>query len=248
MVPERLEEELARRAVAAHLKVEVSRFEDGTSNGQVDALIHIRDGFPLEVVSEHDVTYRKLWIALGKYGHSIEASLSHDWYVRLNRLAIVRDIYEVILNELPPPEDASDLVGVDPSPKLARLGVRAVTAVPNPEHKGTIYFMAPISTGSGGADTLGEWASRFLESQSDVAEKLERHGGEQRHAFVWGTGFSDVGARLQMSGAGPAPAADPTLPAAITHLWVGSLIVGHEVMYWSPDSGWVKTGWFTPEN
>jgi hypothetical protein len=246
VVPERIEEELARRAVASYLGVQVRRFEDGTSNGQVDALIEVGDGYPLEVVAEHDVVYRRLWAALNKYGHVVELGLSHDWYIRLTRSARVREIHRVILEELPPPETALNISGVMPSPTLTKLGVRAVSASPNAKHNGALFFMGPIWMGSGGVDVLGEWASRFLNSQPDVSEKLSRHGGAETHAFVWATLGSDFGAESQMSGDGPEPNRPPTLPAGITHLWVGSTTRGREVLHWSPTSGWIHTGWWTP--
>lgn len=185
MIRERIEERLARVAVSTHLGVPVKRFEDGKASGQVDALIEQGTDYPLEVVSAHDVQGLQLLAATKRYGPVIDAGLSHHWYVRLRPTARMREIHRIILKSLPAPESAVVLGGVDPPDSLGRLGVRSVSAAPAPEGNGSVWFMYPVNFGSGGTDELGEWASAYLASQPDVAEKLGRHGGDQRHAFVW---------------------------------------------------------------
>ncbi|MFW8744951.1 hypothetical protein [Mesorhizobium japonicum] len=233
--------------MSAYLGVPVRRFEDGKVNGQVDALIEIGDGYPLEVVSAHDAQELQLIIATHRHGGAvIEAGLSHNWFVRLRPNARMKELHRVIVGELPAPETALEVAGVDPPPSLARLGVRSLSASETIGNRGAIIFLFPTRTGSGLADSLGEWASRYLESQPDVAEKVGRHGGVQRHAFVW-MGFNAYQpAEIQLSGHGFPPVEPPSLPPEITHLWVGSLLSGHQVWRWSPDAGWVGTGWETP--
>ncbi len=246
MIRERIEERLARVAVSTHLGVPVKRFEDGKASGQVDALIEQGTDYPLEVVSAHDVQGLQLLAATKRYGPVIDAGLSHHWYVRLRPTARMREIHRIILKSLPAPESAVVLGGVDPPDSLGRLGVRSVSAAPAPEGNGSVWFMYPVNFGSGGTDELGEWASAYLASQPDVAEKLGRHGGDQRHAFVWMGHNAFPPAEMQLSSGGFSPMAAPTLPPEITHLWVGSLLSGRQVWYWSPSGSWEATGWWTP--
>lgn len=57
-MPERPDERAARQIVARVLGLRVSRFEDGTSDSQVDALIHGSDGpAALEVVGDHEEAF-----------------------------------------------------------------------------------------------------------------------------------------------------------------------------------------------
>lgn len=46
----------------------------------------------------------------------------------------------------------------------------------------------------------------------------------------------------------PAPLPDPDLLAPITHLWIASTLSRRGALHWSPDGGWERTDWRTPDH
>jgi hypothetical protein len=88
------DEELARDIVSKVLGVPVTRFEDGTAPGQIDALIHYLDReTALEVVADHDPDYNMQQAALRRTKDRIDVSgLRESWMVLLSRKANINRV------------------------------------------------------------------------------------------------------------------------------------------------------------
>lgn len=289
---ERPLERMARAIVANHLDTLVDRSDDGTAPGQPDGLIYLTEGgyAPLEVVSDHDGDYNRLSDALAHQGETITTTPDDPgWYVALHHrsnLKRIRNLLPTILRELPPAEFLEGAVPadtwaagpdhVDRLDQLASLGVSYLAAYPD--------VPGLIGIGTKGWSSWGDpidvvpWVARVLDREADVAEKLERHGGPQRHAFLWATlgsawainsaldwhedspplpkpigpeideEFWDMLLGPEHLRPEPAPLTDPDLPAGISHLWLASTLSGRGALHWSPDGGWERTGWRTPEH
>ncbi len=93
-MPEKPNERIARHLVARALGVPVSRYEDGTRDSQVDAMIHGASGMEaLEIIADHEPSFNAQWTALERLNHRLEApGLRRDWSVQLARTAKVKDI------------------------------------------------------------------------------------------------------------------------------------------------------------
>ncbi|UFU15988.1 hypothetical protein LQK89_17360 (plasmid) [Curtobacterium sp. C1] len=289
---ERPLERMARAIVACHLDTLVERSDDGTAPGQPDGLIYLPDGTyaPLEVVSDHDVAYARLSDAFERQGELIAIDpASPGWYVSLHhgsRLKRIRQRVPEILQELPPAEFVEGVVPADTwaagpdhvqrLDELAELGVAYLAAYP--DRPGLIGFGTKGWNSWQDPITVTAWTSRVLDREADVAEKLQRHGGRERHALIWAT----LGSTWAVSNAlnwhkdapplpkpigpeideefwdlllgpedqrpQPAPLPDPVLPEPITHLWLASTLSGRGALHWSPDGGWERTHWRTPQH
>jgi hypothetical protein len=289
---ERPLERMARAIVARHLDTLVERSDDGTAPGQPDGLIYLTNGSyaPLEVVSDHDVPHRRLRDALVRQGETITiASDAPGWYVALHHgtnLKRIRQHLPEILQELPPSEFIEGAVPADTwaagpdhahrLDQLSELGVAHLAAYPDRpglirlSTKGWSSWQDPV--------TVTGWISRVLEREADVAEKLHRHGGPERHALIWATLGSawavndalnwhsdaptlptpngpDVDDELWEMLLGPdhehrlpAPLPDPALPTPITDLWIASTLSHRGALHWSPEGGWERTCWRTPDH
>ena len=287
---ERPLERMARVIVAHHLDTLVERSDDGTAPGQPDGLIYLPDGghAPLEVVSDHDVAHAKLSDALDRQGDTITTSSGEPgWYIALrhgSNLKRIRRRVPEILHELPAAEFLEGVVPADTwavgpdhadrLDELSELGVSYLAAYPDQPGvigigtKGWSSWEDPIDVVS--------WISRVLDREDDVAAKLQRHGGPERHAFIWATLGSawavnsalnwhpdapplpapigpdiddDLWSALldpERMSGEPAPLSDPKLPPGITHLWLASSLSRRGALHWSPDGGWDRTDWRTP--
>lgn len=258
--PERDEERVARELVAQELSVTVSRNDDGLADKQPDAIIHLPGGpAPLEVVRDHDVDYNRLKNAGDKRGWSITVPPEQPgWFVSLRHDADyrrVRSQIASILQDVPvvwfqdgsaPHEDV--FLGDDRDYALVghlleRIGVVYLRALPDTpgvirlSTEGWYSWDDPIE--------LIPWISRVLEREHDVSEKLERHGGDQRHAFLWASAGSSwlVNSTLldDDDNEPSVPREAPRLPPGVTHLWVASVLSRRDVLYWSPTVGWRRT-------
>jgi hypothetical protein len=249
------EERLARDIVSTVLGVPVKRFEDGTAPGQIDALIHYPDrAAALEVVADHDPEYKSQEAALySKKNHVIEVSgLRESWIVTLSREAKINKVKKAL------PELLRDLQD-NPRPKrppwdiepteLDRLGIMRAwpTASTVP---GRVYLLPKPWGGFAGTErTIGEWVTRILDEQADVAAKLAAHRGvAERHAFIWATITSDMEVQTQLEPGDdhPFPVTAPTLPEGVTHVWVAGWPPVRGAMAWFPDRGWWRTPWTWP--
>lgn len=289
---ERPLERMARAIVAHHLDTLVERSDDGTAPGQPDGLIYLPGGghAPLEVVSDRDVAHAKLSDALDRQGDTISTAPGEPgWYIALrhgSNFKRIRQRVPEILHQLPAAEFLEWVVPADTwsagpdhadrLDELSELGVSYLAAYPDQPGiigigtKGWSSWEDPIDVVS--------WISRVLDREDDVTAKLQRHGGPERHAFIWATLGSAwaVNAALnwhpdapplpapigpdidddlwsafldpERMSGEPAPLSDPKLPPEITHLWLASSLSRRGALHWSPDGGWERTDWRTPHH
>jgi hypothetical protein len=127
-ITERDDERLARQIVSTVLGVPVTRFEDGTVNSQVDALIHYPDRkAAMEVVADHDKAFNAQQDALHDSNDRIDVSgLQDSWTALVSRKAKIKTVKEALpalllgLQANPPPRRSQ--LGYR-TPALDRLGI-----------------------------------------------------------------------------------------------------------------------------
>lgn len=251
---EKAGEPRARALVHTILGVPVCRNDTGAQNNQVDAVIHpagraLDDGFPLEVVRVTNPDRRAQQSALEKSAGEISIrGLRRGYTVMLfdptlslgkprwlqNRLrayeqwelnpssrpqvSLITTRFHIFTNQLP---------GMEPG------DVWAVTAAAH---------SAPMSPPQGMyAAMLEELFAPGGAVGGDVVAKLDRHGGQQRHAFIWGEAPEHEGfgllRRVQPGDLDHEP--EPDLPTGLTHVWLA--LSGHEgaaVVLWVRRHGW----------
>jgi len=223
-VPERPEEELARRIVAAELAVPVRRYENGTQNSMVDHVIELPSGpVPLEVVGDHDVAHIRLWDALEKRGRAIWVpDLQSGWYVTLDHKTslkrlerelpqLMRDWETTLLRDRIDDGIPDELLRVGVT-YLAPYGERGCLSLST---EGWNSWDDPVE--------LNEWVQRVLEREADVATKVKAFGATEGHVFIWASSGSAWAIRhaLRDEDEDDLPSAAPVLPDGVTEVWVG---------------------------
>ena len=249
---ERPDERLARDIVSSVLGVPVTRFEDGTADSQVDALVHYSDRIAaLEVVADHEPAFNAQWEALERIGHRVDVpGLRQAWIVRIQRRASIRQLVRE-LPELLAWQDSSPPSGLPRRrhPVLERLKV--LSAHPMDGSTGACAYLFPQGWGGFGGDegTVGAWVTSMLAAHHDVPAKLAAHSGAaERHAFLWATVATDFGVQAQLE---PGfdhsfPVAAPSLPPGVSHVWVADWARRQGALAWCPDRGWWRTAWMPP--
>jgi hypothetical protein len=177
------EEREARRIVAGELGLVVDRFEDGSANGMVDALIRTPFGaVPLEVVQDVNVPERRQAAALGQHGRRIDVpGLVPGWYVTLKHRVNVREVRRQLpglllrLDELRAgrPSWASPSLAMweqDLPAEFRRIGVQYLA--PLETMPGIVMLNGEGWEGSYGDDPLNAWVATVLEREADVPAKL----------------------------------------------------------------------------
>ena len=248
------DEELARDVVSKVLGVPVKRFEDGTAPGQVDALIYYSDrDAALEVVADHDPDYNKQQDALRRTKDQIEVSgLRKSWMVLLSRRANINRV-KAALPELllgfqdnPPPQRPQRQPWDEPS-ELDRLGVTKAQPMDRSSVSGRVWLVPQAWAGFAGTEhTIGEWVTKVLRREADVAAKLAAHPDvAERHAFIWATPISDMEVQTQLEPGDdhPFPVTAPTLPDGVTHIWTAGQLFSQGALAWSAHRGWWRTPW-----
>jgi hypothetical protein len=245
-MPEKPDEEAACQIVASALGVQVSRFEDGRANSQVDALIHDPNGpSALEIVGDHEDAFNAQWKALERIDHVLNVpGLIRVWTVVLTRAASVRRI----ARDLPPHLLDFDTNYVATtygrarrkvSPEMARLGVIHAYPVDGDSRLGRVNLHAEGWSGSTGAATMAEYVERILAEADDVPSKLAAHPSPDKHAFIWATIGTDYGVQAQLENRDMSlPQQAPALPNGVTHVWVAGSFTSQGVLTWFPDRGW----------
>jgi hypothetical protein len=243
-------ERLARRIVAEALGVEVTRYDDGSAPRQVDALIHLPSGsVPLEVVSDEDPAFEQQWAELGRRGHVIRTDLPSSWYVFLTNRGHVRELHAQLLR-LPadwPWDGGADEYELPAA--LEKLGVADVVEAERigADDRGKIVLSHQGWNSWDDPVELNEWVTRVLDRESDVAAKLELHGGRERHVFIWarpGSAWAVNSLLADDDDDNNEPVHGPALPAGITHVWVASTMTRRGCLVLENDR-WRRTGWIT---
>jgi hypothetical protein len=243
----------------------VQGHDDGSRNSMYDLKL-LRPGHPLAAVEETaaaDGAFIELWNLVNGSGERwIDPALHGGWLLTLHpttrakRLrseapSFLRDleihgVTEVVVPEVVVP-DSLDGASADVTRARALGIVRATsgsTAFP-----GAIYLTVEIpherrsSFVEASGDTTAAWVGTFLSNprQADVLSKLRDAGTAERHAFSFIPAFSvaphGVTDLLMREDAAP-PSRAPTLPKAVTHVWlVGTFGVGRGLR-WAPSEGW----------
>ncbi len=229
----------------------VERFDDGTAPGQVDALVRYPDRLAaLEVVADPDKPFQRQLDALYGKKNPIEVpGLRKSWIVSLSRQAKINNVKRALpallldLQDNPRPERSP--WDVEPS-ELDRLGITSASPIDESTVSGYVWLV-PVGWGGGSGDerTVGEWVTRVLvEKAPDLPGKLAAHRDvAERHAFIWTISSSDMAVQVQLEAGDdhPFPAAPPTLPAGVTHVWVAGWASYQGVLAWFPDRGWWRT-------
>lgn len=242
-------EKVARRVVSEGLGVKVTRYDDGAVNHQVDALIHLPSGpVPLEVVSDVDPQYEMQWAALRRIGSVLQSNLPHSWMVFLTNDGHIRTLRRELPRILADwPKDVPEWK--DPiGDELRELGVAGVVELEG-DVRGQIVLTHEGWNSWDDTIELNEWILRVLSRESDVAAKLERHGGAERHAFIWSRPSSAyaVNSLLEQDDDDIGdPVYGPPLPAGITHLWVASTMTRRGCLVLT-EGQWRRTAWRTVE-
>jgi hypothetical protein len=231
-------ERWSRRIVSRDLGLPVDRFEDGTQNGMVDALIRAPFGaIPLEVVQDVNVDELRMAKALEQRGRFLDVpGLTPGWYLVLHHRANVRTLRtelpqlllrldELMLDRVPWATDSYPLWEDDLPRPLRRLGVQSMA--PLYERTGIV---AMDGEGWGGdfevKDRLNDWVLETLEREADVPAKLRAFGTGRGDAFIWATMASDIAVTGLLTDPDVAttqrtlPARAPDLPSGVDRVWV----------------------------
>ncbi|MEE6297187.1 hypothetical protein [Georgenia wangjunii] len=248
---ERPNERAARQIVSSILGLPVLRYEDGTTNGQVDALIVKPEGnAALEIIADHEDAFNAQWKALNRIGHKILVpELDHAWSAWLARRAQVK----AVVRHLPAiamaaQESAKVGASLDAQTEetMDRLGISALNPLEH-DRTGVVKLHAE---GWGGVVTdrsMADFVEQVLRDAPDVARKLNTHSTSERHAFIWSTIGTDYAIQFQLERRDqPLPTEVPRLPSGITHVWVAGSFNSQGVLAWSSDCGWWRPDWGWP--
>ncbi|MEV4483635.1 hypothetical protein [Micromonospora coxensis] len=255
------EERWVKACIEAALPgVEAKQHDDNSRDSMHDLdLIRTGERFgAVEVTAAADGESIALWKLMNRPGERwIEPDLMGGWMVTLLPSAPrkgLRSRLPIMLSEL-------ERCGVrdvrryrcstgGSAAMLAQLGVVAAHQGET-DYPGSIYITIelPLERSGGwvadNGDALAEWVSRWvLEShEADNLRKLEGSGASERHLFVILPSFTTApfaAAELLMREGAPLPTVPPTLPLAVTHLWVMSTWSAANGFRWSPDDGWSR--------
>ncbi|UXN20910.1 hypothetical protein N8D77_12175 [Curtobacterium flaccumfaciens] len=258
------EERWARQIVAAELGVAVDRFEDGSVNGMVDAVIrHPPGDVPLEVVRDVNVPEQRQSAALRQHGHFIPVpGLNPGWYVSLTTKANVRDVHQHLPGLLLHLDEI-----MDDRPDWARSTSLQMDSneIPRPLRRLGVYFMSPLFDApgpgqivlagegwgnSGEIDRLNSWVLEVLDREADVPAKLRAFPRGHGDAFIWATVASDLDVTGLLTDPDVAvvqrtlPARAPELPEGVDRVWVASTLVGCRAIV-SEAGRWRWVDWVT---
>lgn len=244
VMPEKPNERFARHLVARSLGVSVSRYEDGTRDGQVDAMIHGADGMEaLEIIADHEAAFNAQWSALERLNHRLEVQgLRRDWSVQLARSAKVKDIARYLPELMLAMQDEQVLS--EPARRrmvpndMARLGVRMVSPLSG-TGSGCVHLRAQGWGSPAASKTMAGYVEQILDAAPDVAHKLSQDPALKKHAFIWTTIGSDYGIQSQLERREqPLPRESPKLPPDVTHVWVAGSFTTQGALAWFPERGW----------
>lgn len=220
------------------------RHDYNTAPGQVDALIRFPDrDVPLEVVSDHDVAFRRQWDALQIRGQLLAVpGLRSRWEVWLSRTADVRRVAAGLPRLLleHQGESAGWAGGRDRRPPEAfrALGVERAYPVAGAS-PGEALLRPDMWSGTADEEAISAWVEQVLQREADVPAKLSRHPSTEKHAFLWVTMGSDYGVQFALEDRGqPLPESQPRLPVGVTHIWVAGTMSSQGCLAWFPGRSW----------
>lgn len=250
-VNERPNERAARKIVSSVLNLPVIRYEDGTSDGQVDALILRPDySAALEIIADHEDAFNAQWQALNKVGHKVEVpDLKHAWFAQLARTARVKTVVRRLpAIALAAQQSITDGVPLDASmeKEMDMLGILSLDPLEH-EKSGMVRLHAEGWGGVVEDRSMAHFVDHVLRDAPDVARKLNRHPSPEKHVFIWTTIGTDHAIQFQLERRDqPLPTVAPRLQSGITHVWVAGSFTSQGVLTWSGDAGWERPDWGWP--
>ncbi|MFD1716346.1 hypothetical protein [Georgenia deserti] len=246
---ERRDEYAARRVVESALGVAVTRFEDGTQNGQIDAIVQWPDrpAAALEIVADHDTAFMKQWAAASKREHKVKIpSLRKTWAAHLGRKAQLKDVERHLKQFVPVVEnDPEAMSAPDVAEMHDRLHILSLSPSASSDKGGEIRLYIEGWSGIAADTSMADYVERILAEHPDVPAKLKRHPAAEKHAFIWATIGSDYGITfaLERRPDAPLPKKSPELPDGVTHVWVVGSATSQGAVSWWPDRGWWRPQW-----
>lgn len=244
VMPEKLNERVARHLVARALGVSVSRHEDGTKDSQVDAMIHGADGLEaLEIIADHEAGFNAQWAALERLNHRLEVpGLRRDWSVQLVRSARVKDIAKYLPALMLALQDEQVPSGPERpravSNDMARLGVQVLYPLSG-AGSGRVHLRAQGWGSPAASKTMARFVEQVLDAAPDVPHKLSQDSAPRKHAFIWTTIGTDYGIQSGLERREqPLPLESPVLPSGVTHVWVAGSFGTQGALVWFPERGW----------
>lgn len=254
-------ERWARQIVARDLGLPVDRYEDGTRNGMVDAVIRSPFGLvPLEVVQDVNVAEQQQSAALERYGRELFVpELDVGWYVTLDSRAKVRDVRRDLpallrrIDELRAGRRSCaapgwEMWGPDVPVPLQRIGVQFMA--PLCEHPGHIVLNGAGWGGLEEHDRLNGWVLEVLEREHDVPAKLRAFSGGRGDVFIWATAAIDIGVTGLLTDPDVSvvprslPDRVPGLPTGVDRVWVASTLTRRRAIV-SDGGRWRWLNWVT---
>ena len=253
-------EHRARFIVSTTLKVPVRRYDDGSHDRMVDAVIEYPDrNAALEVIADHDADFNSLDNELRKVNYRLKqgAETENGWTIRLEHRTRLKRLTEELPALLMKAEslDLDDIAtpGSEDEWRLCeairRLGVvTANTGARVP--RGEIRAHPTGWSGIAHSCDLGHWVGDILSHHRDVPLKLGQHiDAAERHAFIWTTIGSNYAIQHELENAdrGAPQHGGPPLPEGVSHVWVAGSFMTQGVIAWFPGRGWWRTGWVWPD-
>lgn len=260
----RQDELLAEQIVNGVLGTSTVERDDNSRPGMVDALLDPGNSSgplaALEVSSTTDRAAAMLWSVVDKeHGDTVHPELSWCWLISyqpharaggeaarrlVSYLAELeaRGVREVRRTQGFVPFVTADGVTAGDHAELARLGLLAVSAVPDTERsQGRIYhYSVAVGEGFGPADPVPGYVDDFLASETGVNKlrKLERQAklGRRTHLFLWAEPHHvHIGQPLSNA---VLPTQRPAPPVFLDSIWLASAFAPEHVYRWTPQSGW----------
>ncbi|WIB60221.1 hypothetical protein DEJ13_17550 [Curtobacterium sp. MCLR17_007] len=233
-------ERWSRQIASRELGLSVDRFENGTSNGMVDAVIRAPFGLiPLEVVQDVNVPERRQTEAFQAHGAHLQVpGIGHGWYMSILHSARVKTVREVlpgllrrldeILDDRPGwvLSKSQELWGEEVPRPLQRLGVQFMAPLFDERGRDLIVLGGEGWSGTDEPDRLNSWVLEVLEREDDVPKKIRSFAGGHGDVFIWATLASDLTVTGLLTDPDVAliprllPDRAPELPPGVDRVWV----------------------------
>jgi hypothetical protein len=223
-------EQRAAAVVAAMSGATVSCNDDGSEDAMFDLALRWPDGreAAMEVTLSTDQLLKATWAGINRQQAIFPATLArHTWTVFLDRATKLRPTRARVDHHLARIE-AEGLPRFGPEHRSASPAVRElwedlwigrgfIYDRRRSATGGPVIALMPPRPPEPSPTTVQEEVERQA-NQLDNIQKLQRSGKAERHLFIW----IDVLHPGWRALAGPLPAVAPTLPDAITTVWVAT--------------------------
>jgi hypothetical protein len=166
--------------------------------------------------------------------------MARAWYVGISDEANVRLVEKLLKLKLPALDGSAEAsaryTGTSLPVDLRGVGVTFLDRMDSIELP--VAFLQSAGRGGVADGEIADWVEDVLQTQDDVARKLAAHGGQQQHAFIWATFYSDYAGNFPAQGRGRLPLRAPKLPGGITDVWVASTVTPSRCLHFNVEQGW----------